>query len=170
MTNRTWVLAGLLLAVISASVICAVFETPFAEASIDWFSFIAGGFLAIEGIYKMRKFRADPLSIQLCRFLRIFIGVNVFLVHLAEFIWGPHAPARTSALLGSVIDWAAFSYGIFLMIEGLTRMATSAHAHAGRLAQAGSRRPAWIDQSTRALRVIIGSCVFTIHLLQFMRG
>jgi hypothetical protein len=157
MNRLTWILLAVLTAVLAASVVCVVFETPFAEASIDWFSFFAGAFLASEGIFKILKYRKDPSSVQFCRFLRIFIGANVFLVHLAEFIWGPHAPAQTSALLGMIIDWTAFSFGIFLTVEGWLRISSSEGASPS-------------DQLMRTMRVAIGSSVFTIHLLQFMRN
>lgn len=156
MKNLTWTLLAALLAVMAVSVVCAVFETPFAEASIDWFSFLAGGFLAAEGIYKTLRYRKDLPSVQFCRFLRVFIGANVFLVHLAEFIWGAHAPEQTSALLGALIDWAAFFYGVFLTAEGILRIYNS-------------EERSFSDQFTRTIRAIIGSSVLTIHVLQFMR-
>jgi hypothetical protein len=160
MNRLTWTLLATLLAATAASVVCVVFETPFAEASIDWLAFFAGFFLTTEGLYKLIKYRKGPFHVQLCRFLRIFIGANVFLVHLAEFIWGPHAPAQTSILLGTIIDWAAFSFGIFLMIEGTIGLAAPDDR---------TRLTDSMDQITRAMRVVIGSSIFTIHLLQFMR-
>lgn len=184
MNKLTWTLFAVFMAVLAASVVCIVFETPFAEASIDWFSFFAGAFLAAEGTYKIIKYRKAPSSVQFCRFIRIFIGANVFLVHLAEFIWGPHAPAQASALLGTIIDWTAFSFGIFLVAEGITRIITVSvssieyRGSSSEMLSGHDTRPTipdpghgtyTADQITRTMRVMIGSSVFTIHLLQFMR-
>ena len=160
MNRLTWTLLALFLAILACSVVCVVFETPLAEESIDWLSFLAGAFLAAEGIYKFLKYRNAPSYVQLCRFLRIFIGANVFLVHLAEFMWGAHAPAAVSPLLGAIIDWVATVYAGFLMIEGIIRIFTGRGT--------ACRAPA-ADQITRTIRVVIGSSVFTIHILQFMR-
>ena len=55
-----------------------------------------------------------------------------------------------------IIDWVAFLAGIFLMVEGLYKIFSS-------------KNPTLRDQVLRAIRVLIGTCVFTIHLLQFMR-
>jgi hypothetical protein len=55
-----------------------------------------------------------------------------------------------------IIDWVAFIAGIFLVAEGLYKIFSS-------------KNPLLRDQILRAIRVLIGTCVFTIHLLQFMR-
>ena len=55
-----------------------------------------------------------------------------------------------------IIDWVAFIAGIFLIVEGLYKIFSS-------------KNPSLRDQICRAVRVLIGTCVFTIHLLQFMR-
>ena len=54
------------------------------------------------------------------------------------------------------IDWFAFFAGIFLIVEGLYKILTSKMA-------------APFNQFLRFIRVAIGICIFTIHLLQFMR-
>ncbi len=54
------------------------------------------------------------------------------------------------------IDWLAFLAGIFLIVEGIYKMLRSKVVFS-------------TDQLLRAFRVVIGTCVFTIHVLQFMR-
>lgn len=54
------------------------------------------------------------------------------------------------------IDWVSFIAGIFLIAEGLYKIFSS-------------KQPLLRDQILRSIRVFIGTCVFTIHLLQFMR-
>ncbi len=135
---------------------CWMFDTPLANAAIDWFSFVAGGFLVIEGIYKIRKFRKDSLFLQFLRGVRILVGADVFIIHLIQFIWGVDAKILATSLKQVLIDWSAFSFGVFLMIEGTYRIMAS-YESSGR------------DQVLRMIRVFIGSCVFTIHLLQFYR-
>jgi len=61
-----------------------------------------------------------------------------------------------SHLADLTIDWLAFIAGSFLVIEALHKIFTS-------------KSPLLRDQLFRAFRVVIGTCVFTIHLLQFMR-
>ncbi|RKY42514.1 MAG: hypothetical protein DRP85_02555 [Candidatus Makaraimicrobium thalassicum] len=53
------------------------------------------------------------------------------------------------------IDYFAFLTGIFLVTEGLYKISRS-------------KAPFLPDQFLRILRIIIGICLFTIHILQFM--
>ncbi|MDD3088529.1 MAG: hypothetical protein PHT95_01100 [Candidatus Omnitrophica bacterium] len=133
-----------------------LFETPLAEESIDWISFLAGGFLVVDGVCKFLRSPKDPLYVRSSRVLRAIIGADVIVIHLAEFIWGARSPETASPLLGMVIDWMAFFFGIFLIAEATT----------GIIRQKGTYIP---DQLARTFRIIIGTSVFTIHLLQFMR-
>ena len=61
-----------------------------------------------------------------------------------------------SKFANETIDYFAFFAGIFLIVEGLFKIATDKQRHIA-------------DLLSRTFRVIIGTCVFTIHLLQFMR-
>jgi len=63
----------------------------------------------------------------------------------------------TSWIFGTVlarvtVDWFAITAGIFLAVEGTYKIATS-------------RVSFFPDQFLRASRIIIGACVFTVHLL-----
>ena len=135
---------------------CWMFDTPFANATIDWFSFIAGSFLIIESVYKIRKFSKDSFFLRSLRGVRILVGADLFIIHLIQFIWGVDAKILATPLRQTLIDWSAFSFGVFLIIEGAYRIMAS-YESSGR------------DQLLRMIRVFIGSCVFTIHLLQFTR-
>ena len=149
----------ILLAVLNTAAfiaVCRLFDSDFANSTIDWFSFGAGGFLAIEGIYKIVKFRTGSILVQTSRVFRILIGANIFTIHLIQFIWGINAEVLDTALRQAVIDWSAFSFGIFLVIEAIYRIFAAGNSDL-------------LDQILRGTRMVIGSCVFTIHLLQFMR-
>ena len=63
---------------------CWVFDTKFAEVTIDWFAFLAGIFLIVEGAWKILKSKKAFLPYQLLRVMRVFIGVNVFTIHLCS--------------------------------------------------------------------------------------
>ena len=55
-----------------------------------------------------------------------------------------------------VVDYWAFAAGIFLISEGFWRISSS-------------QEDKFILQFLRLLRIVIGVCIFTIHLLQFVR-
>lgn len=71
---------------ITAYITCNVFETNFAEITIDWFAFLAGLFLAIEAVYKMIKSKSPFFPDQFLRTLRVIIGTCVFTIHLLQFM------------------------------------------------------------------------------------
>ncbi|HNX90985.1 MAG TPA: hypothetical protein PKY78_03260 [Candidatus Omnitrophota bacterium] len=72
---------------ITFSITCRVFESDFAEATIDWFSFLAGIFLAAEGTTKIVKERKTAnLANQCSRLFRVIIGTCVFTIHLLQFM------------------------------------------------------------------------------------
>ena len=154
-TFKTTIMLTLLIAVTFIAT-CGLFDSPFAEKSIDWLSFFAGTFLVAEGVYKMLKFKAPFFPNQPLRCLRIVIGLCIIAVHVVQFFWGTGSKAFEPLSTRLIIDWFAFLYGILLMCEGVIRALTA-------------KRPAPLDQSLRAFRVAIGASVFTIHLLQFMR-
>ena len=152
-------LTAITLAVLMTTVFvatCRTFDTKFANSTIDWFSFLAGIFLATEAVYKMRKFRSPFFPDQLARIIRIAIGADIFAIHLIQFIWGVDCKALEAPLTQLAIDWSAFIFGIFLMIEGVWGIFKT-------------KTPLLSDQVLRSFRVIIGTCVFTIHILQFTR-
>jgi hypothetical protein len=141
---------------ISSGGICYFFDSSFANHTIDWVSFFAGTFLAVEGIYKTIKFRKQSLRFQIFRSLRIIIGFSIFGIHLIQYLWGINAEVIASPLRQALIDWFAFSFGIFLILESGHRIITA-------------KAPYPIDQILRGMRFSIGTCVFSIHLLQFAR-
>lgn len=147
-------LTGLM--VISFAGTCLIFDTEFALASIDWFSFFAGGFLGSEALYKILKYKKSSSGIQASRIIRIVIGFCIFIIHIIQFFWGTDAEVFRTTLTRTLIDWFAFLFGIFLMAEGFFRIVTN-------------RRARIIDQFLRAFRAIIGTCVFAIHYMQFIR-
>jgi hypothetical protein len=55
-----------------------------------------------------------------------------------------------------VVDYWAFAAGVFLLSEGIWRFLTS-------------KEHSWAINFGRLLRIAAGICVFTIHLLQFLR-
>ncbi|MBD3296978.1 MAG: hypothetical protein GF392_06370 [Candidatus Omnitrophica bacterium] len=141
---------------ISFVVTCLLFDTPFSSDYIDWISYGAALFLVADGIINIKRHGNDSaLSIRL-RVCRIFIGCCVFTIHLIQQIWGIDSPIFRIRAVEVAIDWSAFLFGVFLIVEGIYRILLSGPANTAR-------------QITRFIRILTGSVVFTIHLLQFMR-
>ncbi|MFH1305235.1 MAG: hypothetical protein ABIH74_02390 [Candidatus Omnitrophota bacterium] len=65
---------------------CGIFDSPFAEVTIDWLAFLAGIFLVVEGIYKMLRSKVLFSTDQLLRAFRVVIGTCVFTIHLLQFM------------------------------------------------------------------------------------
>ncbi|MGB2629622.1 MAG: hypothetical protein WBD17_00080 [Candidatus Omnitrophota bacterium] len=87
MTEKFLQIIGLLaLITICFLVNCWLFDTPFAEVSIDWFAFLAGMFLVLEGSWKILTSKRRSFFNQLFRITRIIIGMNVFTIHLLQFM------------------------------------------------------------------------------------
>ncbi|MFH1797898.1 MAG: hypothetical protein ABH844_00915 [Candidatus Omnitrophota bacterium] len=70
---------------VTVYITCGVFGTSFAEVTIDWFAFLAGIFLAIEGTYRICTSKAAFFPNQFLRTLRVIIGTCVFTIHLLQF-------------------------------------------------------------------------------------
>ncbi|MDP8299276.1 MAG: hypothetical protein P9L88_05180 [Candidatus Tantalella remota] len=145
-----------ILITIAFTTICRLFETDFAESTIDWFSFFAGTFPVIEGIYKIVKFRTETAAAQIRRVIRILIGACILFIHLIQFCLGVHCELLNSPLKQISIDWFAFLFGIFLILDGIDSYLRA-------------KDPSLTDQTLRVIRIVIGTCVVTIHILQFMR-
>ena len=148
----------LLAALITTSfvAVCWLFDTLFANLSIDWLAFLTTWFLMIEAVYKMFKFRDPVLPNQLFRVFRILIGAQVFTIHLIQYTWGVNCAFLAAAWKQTALDWSALFFGVFLMVEGAWRILREKTATD-------------FDQLLRITRVIIGASVFMIHLLQLMR-
>jgi len=74
---------------VSGTVCVSIFNTSFAKGTIDYFSFFAAGFLIIDGIYKIIKYRNEPyFPDQLIRNIRIIIGACVMTIHIMQFVYG----------------------------------------------------------------------------------
>ena len=65
---------------------CWLFDTPFAEVSIDWFAFLAGIFLMTEATVKIMMSKGSLFPGQLLRIFRAIIGMNIFTIHLLQFM------------------------------------------------------------------------------------
>ncbi|MBU0570788.1 MAG: hypothetical protein KJ995_02330 [Candidatus Omnitrophica bacterium] len=65
--------------------ICELFDSKFANLTIDWFAFFAGIFLVAEGLYKILTSKTATPFNQFLRFIRVAIGTCVFTVHLLQF-------------------------------------------------------------------------------------
>ena len=74
---------------IASTITVYVFNTPFAHNTIDYFSFVAALFLIIDGIYKIRHYKAEPyFPDHFLRHLRIIIGTCVFTIHVMQYVYG----------------------------------------------------------------------------------
>jgi hypothetical protein len=65
---------------------CGVFDSGFAEATIDWFAFLAGIFLIVEGLYRIFSTKDAFFPDQMLRTFRVIIGTCVFTIHLLQFM------------------------------------------------------------------------------------
>lgn len=139
-------------------VICYSFDTLFADKTIDLVSFCSGTFLFLEALYKIRKYgKGSKIIVNVCRLLRMIVGISVFNIHIIQYFWGVEATIISSDFMKYLIDWVAYFYGVFLVSEGTVRFIRQDEAMSCE------------DQGFRVLRIVIGSSIFTIHLLQFMR-
>lgn len=87
MRKKLWLAVALaVLITIALSATCELFDTRLAELTIDWFSFLAGGFLVIEGLYKIFSSEKPLLRDQVFRTFRVIIGTTVFTIHLLQFM------------------------------------------------------------------------------------
>ena len=74
---------------IAGAICMSIFNTSFAKGTIDYFSFFAAGFLIIDGVYKIVKYRNEPyLPDQLIRNIRVIKGACVMTIHIMQFVYG----------------------------------------------------------------------------------
>jgi len=67
--------------------ICELFDSNFADLTIDWFAFFAGIYLVVEGGYKiLTSLKTASTANQVFRFIRVAIGACVFTIHLLQFM------------------------------------------------------------------------------------
>ncbi|MFH1877850.1 MAG: hypothetical protein ABH883_03490 [Candidatus Omnitrophota bacterium] len=82
-----WLLIFIVLVGLTGIITCRVFESNFAEFTIDWFAFLAGIYLILEGTYKIVvNIKTPVFPGQFLRALRVIIGVCVFTIHLLQFM------------------------------------------------------------------------------------
>jgi hypothetical protein len=74
------------LVLITFSITCRVFDSSFADATIDWFAFLAGIFLVVEGTYRFFRSASKTRPEQAARLFRMIIGTCVFTIHLLQFM------------------------------------------------------------------------------------
>jgi len=65
---------------------CELFDSHFAKLTIDWFAFLAGVFLIIEGLYRIFSTKDQFFPLQFSRLIRVSIGTCVFTIHLLQFM------------------------------------------------------------------------------------
>jgi len=82
-------------------------------------------------------------------------GVWIFTIHMIQFIDRQYLSGGYPGITIDYRDYFPFFAGIFLVSEGLYRIS-------------GSKEALYPGQVTRIIRVIIGTCLITLHLLQFI--
>ncbi|MFH1665015.1 MAG: hypothetical protein ABIA77_02590, partial [Candidatus Omnitrophota bacterium] len=75
-----------LLILITLAVTWQVFDSRFAEVTIDWFAFLAGIFLIVDGVNKILHSPFQSFQDQFLRSFRVVIGTCVFTIHLLQFM------------------------------------------------------------------------------------
>ncbi len=73
---------------IAAAITAAIFRTPFARSTVDYFSFFAGFVLIVDGFYKIRRYADEPyFPNQFIRHLRIIFGTCIFTIHIMQYLY-----------------------------------------------------------------------------------
>ncbi|MBF0493574.1 MAG: hypothetical protein HQL28_00400 [Candidatus Omnitrophica bacterium] len=85
MNFRLFMLIISLLMIVTFVVTCCVFDSKFADATIDYFAFFAGIFLIVEGAISIAR-SPGLYPKQFLRGFRVIIGVCVFTIHLLQFM------------------------------------------------------------------------------------
>lgn len=66
-----------------------IFNSSFARATVDYFSFGAALFLIIDGLYKINRYKNEPyLPNNIIRHIRIIIGTSIFTIHVLQYVYG----------------------------------------------------------------------------------
>lgn len=87
MKKILWIITLIILITLTIVVTWEVFDTPFAEVAVDWLAFLAGIFLAWEGLYKIIRSKGAPFfPDQMFRTFRVIIGASVFTIHLLQLM------------------------------------------------------------------------------------
>ncbi|MEA3489360.1 MAG: hypothetical protein U9R44_03335 [Candidatus Omnitrophota bacterium] len=142
---------------LTAHITCCLFNTQFAKITIDYFAFITGIFLVTEGLYKISRSKAPFFPDQFLRGFRVVIGFWIFTIHLFQFMKYRVFSAQIAEITIDYKDYFPFLAGIILVADGLYRISRS-------------KALFFPDQFLRIIRIVIGTCLFTIHLLQFMHS
>ncbi len=86
MKKILWIVLLVILTAVTAGVTYSVFDTPFGEISVDFFAFLAGAFLVLEGAYKILTSKTPLFPDQIFRSCRVIIGVTIFTIHMLQFV------------------------------------------------------------------------------------
>ncbi len=74
---------------IAGAITVALFNTPFARSTIDYFSFFAAVVLVADGFYKIHRYANEPyFPNQFIRHLRIIFGTCIFTIHFMQYLYG----------------------------------------------------------------------------------
>jgi len=80
------ILLSSFLLILAIVITCMAFDSRFAEMTVDYFAFLAGIFLVVEGVYKILSSRSSSLSNQVLRAIRVTIGGCIFTIHLLQLM------------------------------------------------------------------------------------
>ena len=86
MRKMIWVVSFIGLITLTFVITCRVFDSKFADETIDYFAFVAGIFLAAEGVYKLITSRPQAICHIILRTLRVAVGTCIFTIHLLQFM------------------------------------------------------------------------------------
>ena len=87
--SRAVMITAAFIVLIAAAITAAVFNTPFARSTVDYFSFFAGLVLVADGFYKIRRYADEPyFPNQFIRVLRIIFGTCIFTIHFMQYLYG----------------------------------------------------------------------------------
>ena len=82
----SWIMIAGVTLLLTFTVTCRVFDSRFAEITVDYFAFFAGIFLISEGIYRIVSSGSSSVLSQLSRIFRVLVGTCVFTIHVLQFM------------------------------------------------------------------------------------
>lgn len=79
---------AIVVTILTSSIVIMVFNSKFAETTVDCFAFFAGIFLIIDALFKIISKNDRFFPYQLIRFIRLIIGTSIFTIHIMQYIYG----------------------------------------------------------------------------------
>ncbi|MCK4463686.1 MAG: hypothetical protein KAU58_05180 [Candidatus Omnitrophica bacterium] len=83
-----YIITLILVSIIAVIITVFIFNTRFAELTVDVWAFAVAVFLIAEALYKIFVSKDIFWPYQFMRLIRIIIGVCIFTIHICQIIYG----------------------------------------------------------------------------------